>query len=137
MRVLAIDLGERRVGFAVSDDEGIIASPLRIAQVRSLPDACEVVLAAVEETGAGKVVLGHPRNMDGRAGPKAKEAEEFAAMLREDGLIVELWDERLTTAEAERSMKDANLSRKQRKKSLDAVAAQRILQSWLQAQRNS
>lgn len=135
MIVLGVDLGERRVGLAICDAEGMIASPFRTENVRSTDDALQAVVAAVGETGAERVVLGYPRNMNGRPGPKARESEAFAEALKESGTPVALWDERLTTAEAERSMKDAKMSRKQRKSVIDAVAAQRILQSWLDANR--
>ncbi len=134
MIILSVDLGERRVGFAVSDPGECIASPLKHVKVRSLEEAAAAVKGVVQETGAARVVLGHPRNLDGGFGPKAVEAETFAAALKDAGFDVVLWDERLTTAEAERSLKEAKLSRKQRRDLVDAVAAQRILQSYLACQ---
>lgn len=131
MRILGVDLGARRVGLAVSDDGGMIASPLRVATVRDVQGAVQAVCQAANEVEAGRIVLGFPRDMSGKVGLKAREAESFADALRAEGLDVVLWDERLTTAEAERSLREANLSRKQRKRHLDAVAAQRILQAYL------
>lgn len=131
MRTLGVDLGERRVGLAISDEDGMIASPLRFEPVRSLNDTLNVIQAAVEELNAVRVVVGHPRNMNGRSGPKAREAESVVEALSAEGFAVILWDERLTTSEAERSLKEANLSRKARKQHVDAVAAQLILQSFL------
>ena len=133
MRILAVDLGERRLGFAVCDSEQIIASPLRVETVAHSYEALTSVLKAADETGARRIVVGHPRNMDGRCGPKAHEAEAFVAALRERGLDAVLWDERLTTAEAEQALRPADLSRKERKARLDAVAAQRILAAYLAA----
>lgn len=133
MILLGVDLGERRLGFAVCDPEWLIASPLRIERTRSLTESLEIVCTLVQETGAARVILGHPIDMSGRRGPKAKEAQVFAAQLQERGIPVTLWDERLTTAEAERSLREANLNRKERKKHLDAVAAQRILHSFMEA----
>ncbi len=133
MRTLAVDLGERRIGFAVCDEDEIIASPFKTVRVGSPAAVLPAVLAMVRETQAGRLVLGHPRNMSGKVGPKAREAEALAERLRGEGVEVFLWDERLTTAEAERSLKEANLSRKQRRERIDAVAAQRILHSFLEA----
>ena len=133
MRILAVDLGERRLGFAVCDAEQIIASPLRVETVANVREALASVLRAAEETGALRIVVGHPRNLDGRCGPKAREAEAFVAALCERGLDAVLWDERLTTAEAEQALGPADLSRKERKLRIDAVAAQRILAAYLAA----
>lgn len=133
MILLGVDLGDRRIGFATCDEEWIIASPLRYERVRGPADAVPVIAALVAETGAARVILGHPIDMSGRRGPKAKEAQEIARILQEEkGIPVTLWDERLTTAEAERSLKQANLNRKERKAVIDAVAAQRILHSFME-----
>lgn len=129
--MLGVDLGERRVGFAVTDALGLIASPLKSVAVRSPADALAAILATLSETGAQQVILGHPLGMNGKAGAKAREAEAAAEELRARGATVRLWDERLTTAEAERALKEASLSRKERKARIDAVAAQRILSSYL------
>ncbi|MBN2712192.1 MAG: Holliday junction resolvase RuvX [Planctomycetes bacterium] len=135
MIIIAVDPGERRVGFAVCDAEEMIASPLKIETVRSTAEAIRIIEESVEETGAERIVIGYPRNMNGKPGPKAKESEEIMQKLREYGYDAVLFDERLTTAEAERSLKDANLSRKQRTSHLDAIAAQRILASYLASAR--
>lgn len=134
MRILGVDLGTVRVGLAVSDDLGLIASPLRTTTVADADQAVETVLAAVRETGAQKVVLGHARRLNGRRGQKARECEAFAEALTGRGLAVVLWDERLSTVEAERHLQAAGLSARQRRERRDAVAAQRILQSFLAAQ---
>lgn len=131
MILLAIDPGERRIGFAICDPEERIASPLRVETIPRNGDAATVIRAVQAETRAEHLILGHPRHLNGRLSPKAREAEKLAETLRKSGLSVTLWDERLTTAEAERAMREAQLSRKERKKALDAVAAQRILQSYL------
>lgn len=131
--LLGIDLGDRRVGFAVCDAEWCIASPWRTASVRSMEEARVAVREAMTETGAAWMVLGYPRNLDGRCGPAARKADAFAAALRADGWRVELWDERLTTAEAERYLRQGGGSRRSRVGRIDAVAAQRILDSYMQA----
>lgn len=133
--LIGIDLGERRVGFAVCDAEWRIASPLRTVSVRTVENARLAVREVMEETGAAWIVLGHPRNLDGRCGPAARKAEAFAAVLRAEGWRVDAWDERLTTAEAERYLREAGASRKQRTAHVDAVAAQRILDTYMQAAR--
>ena len=129
---LGVDLGERRVGFAVSDADERLAVPSGYSPVKSLEGALRAVLDKAEAEGAGRVVVGHPLNLDGRPGPKAKEASRFLEMLAEEGLEAVLWDERLTTSEAERLLKDAGLGRRQRKQLIDANAAQRILSSYLE-----
>lgn len=131
MKVLGVDLGDRRVGLAVSDEGRTFAFPLRTERVRALDDEVSVVLACAQEQGATLIVIGDPKNMNGRPGPKSAEAQEVAKRLTDAGYSVALWDERLTTAEAERHLKDANLNRKQRKRIVDTIAAQRILESYL------
>ncbi len=135
MIVLGVDLGDRRVGFAVSDEEGRLAVPAGFSPVRNLADALAAVLAKAEAEHAGLVVLGHPLNMDGRPGPKAKEAQGFRDLLAEAGRETVLWDERLTTSEATRLLKDAGFKRHQRKGLIDANSAQRLLESYLEWRR--
>lgn len=132
MIVLGVDLGDRRVGFAVSDEDERLAVPSDYAPVRSLEDALAAVLAKAEQERAELLVLGNPLNMDGRPGPKSKEAQKFRDMLAESGREVVLWDERLTTTEATRLLKDAGLNRRQRKTLIDANSAQRLLESYLE-----
>ncbi|MFW5856616.1 MAG: Holliday junction resolvase RuvX [Planctomycetota bacterium] len=133
MRCLGVDLGNRRVGLAVSDEAGLVAAPLGRCDVKSLNDALSQVAEAAREYQAECIVVGHPRNLDGRAGKKAREHELFAETLRERGFTVELWDERLTSEEAERRLRSAGLDGRQRRQHIDALAAQILLQSFLQA----
>jgi len=137
-RIIGIDLGEKNVGVAVSDELGLTAQGLtclqRISDAKLLDDLCRLI----EEQQAVMVVVGLPKNMSGQVGPKAREAMNFAEKLREkSGMEVCLWDERLSTKQAERSMLEGNLSRKKRKKRRDIIAAQLILQSFLDAQHRS
>ena len=132
MIVLGVDLGDRRVGFAVSDEEERLAVPSGFAAVRSLEQARDAVLAKAGAERAELLVLGNPLNMDGRPGPKSKEAAAFRGMLVEAGLTVELWDERLTTSEATRLLKEAGVNRRRRKTLIDANSAQRLLESFLE-----
>jgi putative Holliday junction resolvase len=134
-RLLGVDLGEKRVGLAVSDPTGVLATPLRVLHVRSPADALRQVAAACAEVGAEGIVLGLPRNMDGTEGPKAREARAFAAGLGEaTAHPVFLYDERLTTSLVERTLLDADVSRRRRREVRDKLAAQVILQSYLDAQ---
>lgn len=135
MILLGVDLGDRRVGFAISDDGERLAVPSGFSPVRSLDEALAAVLAKAEAEGSGLIVLGNPVNMDGRPGPKAREAALFAERLREAGREVKLWDERLTTSEATRLLKEAGHNRKRRKTLIDANSAQRLLESFLDARR--
>lgn len=134
-RLLGVDLGEKRVGLAVSDTGGILATPLRVLHVTSPNDAVRQVVEACAEVGAEGVVLGLPRNMDGTEGPKARESRAFAERLGvAAALTVTLWDERLTTSLVERVLLDSDVSRRRRREVVDKLAAQAILQSYLDAQ---
>lgn len=130
-RILGIDYGEKRVGIAISDFTGMLATPVRIAQVASDKQALTAIQAACRELEAEKVVIGLPINMDGTRGPMAQKVEAFAQSLRETGLVVELYDERLSTSLVERVLIDADLSRARRKQVRDKLAAQVVLQGYL------
>lgn len=133
-RALGVDYGEKRVGLAVSDPAGIVATPLRTASVDSDEDAVRAVAEACAETEAGLVVVGLPLNMDNTRGPAAEKVEAFAARLRNVvDVDVHLWDERLSTALVERALLEADMSRKKRRQKRDRLAAQVILQGYLDA----
>ncbi|MDR1745444.1 MAG: Holliday junction resolvase RuvX [Planctomycetota bacterium] len=131
MILLGVDLGDRRVGFAVTDEAELLAVPSGFATVKNLEQALAAVTEKAKAESADLLVLGNPVNMDGRPGPKAREAAAFADTLREAGFGVELWDERLTTSEATRLLREAGHDRKARKTLVDANAAQRLLESFL------
>lgn len=138
-RVLALDVGDARVGVAVSDPLGITAQPSGFfPRVGARADLARV-RDLVARHGAVRVVVGHPLLLSGEAGARARDAETFAEKLRDGlgGIGVDLWDERLTTAQAEREMIEGGVRRKRRKEAVDAVAAALILQSWLDAHRGS
>ena len=132
-----MDWGDARVGFALCDPEERLALPHGMARVKTGEDALAAVMTAVAETGAEEIVLGLPLNMDGRKGPRARATEDFAGRLREAGFVVALWDERLTTAEAGRRLKEAGHSRRGRRDRVDALAAQRLLESYLASRRHA
>lgn len=132
MRILAVDYGERRLGFAVSDPDGTISMPLRVVEVRSVKNALEETRQICEETEAEKVVVGLPLNMDGTSGEMAQRVEAFVAGLTElVDIPVETWDERLSTVAAERVLLEGDMSRKKRKGLRDQLAAQIFLQGYL------
>lgn len=136
-RLLAVDLGDVRVGLAVSDPAQVVASPAETlpaedgdAMVGALADA------ATRHEAAG-VVVGYPRTLSGREGRAARRAREVADGLRgRTGLPVALWDERFTTTEAERVMLAQDASRRERRGAIDRVAASLILQTVLEARRH-
>jgi putative holliday junction resolvase len=137
-RILALDLGTRRIGVALSDPEATIASPLETlpaagAQL-SARRSLEQIAALCRRHDVARVVVGWPRNMDGSRGPAAQQAEAFAARLRAALAVpVDLWDERLSTAAAERMLIEAGTRRDKRREVRDRVAASLILQAYLDA----
>jgi putative Holliday junction resolvase len=135
-RVLGLDLGDARIGVAISDPDRRLALPLGTVRVGQPPGELKAIAALIHEHGVSSVVLGHPRSMSGEIGPRARHAEEFAGALRSVVQVpVELQDERLTTAEAERALREAGVSGRDRRAVVDRTAAAVILQSWLDARR--
>ncbi len=134
-RYLGIDAGAKRIGLAVSDPAGEIASPLKTLDAPGGAVACvPQVLEVAESFDVDEWVVGLPLNMDGTEGPQAKAAREFAAALEmATGQPVHLWDERLSTCEANERMSRTGLTHKKKKRRRDALAAQVILQSFLDA----
>jgi len=136
MRVLGLDLGERRVGVAISDSEGTIASPLGEFKPRGRSEIVETVRRLVAEHDVGRVVVGLPLLEDGLRGEQARRAEGVAEALREAlDVPVETWDERYSTIEADRLLREAGRTRRQRRGRRDRAAAAVILQSYLEATR--
>lgn len=134
MRAVGIDLGSKRVGVAVSDPTGVLASPHSVLQRgRSHAEDHRRIAEIVEEYGAGVVVVGHPLSLDGRSGPAARLVEAEVDELRTAlDVPVELYDERFTTVTADRSMLERNMKADARRKVVDQVAAAVLLQSWLE-----
>ena len=130
-KALGIDLGEARVGVAVSDDLGMLAHPLETISVKTT-DVKKRILTLAAERGAQTIIVGMPRNMDGTYGPAATKAKEFIEALRSSTEIKIIgWDERLTTVSAQRSLHEAGKNTKKQRPIIDQVAAQIILQCWL------
>jgi putative holliday junction resolvase len=131
---LAIDLGDKTIGLAVSDALGITAQGLDTLERHGGHRDFDAVRAVCQEREVERIVIGLPRNMDGSEGPRAVKSRAFARGLHEAlELPVFLWDERFTTAEAERLLISADVSRAKRAKVIDKLAAQLILQGWLEA----
>jgi len=134
MRTLALDIGAARIGVAVTDPTGRIATPVETVAARPPKDAAARIATLVDELGVGCVVVGWPVNLDGSAGHAVRRTQRFVDRL-EAVLDVEIerWDERMTTAVAERALLEGDVRRKNRKQVIDQVAATLILQSWMQA----
>lgn len=131
-RALGIDLGEARIGVAVSDELGMLAHALETIVLKETPDPLARVVQIAGEKDVGHVVIGLPKNMDGTTGPAAEKARAFAEKLKERiDCPVRLWDERLTTVAAQRYLHEAGRNEKQSRGVIDQVAAQIILQGWL------
>jgi putative Holliday junction resolvase len=134
-RILGIDYGERRMGFAVSDEAQLIALPLCVVAVLGPRQAAEEAVRLVREKQAGAVVVGLPLNLNGTRGPAAEAVAKFVERLRPlIAIPVATWDERLTSKAAERALIAADVRRAKRKTVIDQVAAQIMLQSYLDAQ---
>jgi putative Holliday junction resolvase len=132
MSVLGVDPGQRRIGLAVSDELELTARPLYAIESQGHRlDAARVAEIAAAQ-GVKLIVVGRPLRMSGEVGPAARRAQRLAqALRRATELPVELWDERLSTVEAERALIEGEVSREKRRDLIDAAAAAIILQSYL------
>ena len=136
-RVLAVDPGSRRVGLALSDEARLLASPLRTLDAEPMATLSERLAAVVREVGAGELVVGLPRNLDGSSGEAAASARSLAEQLkRSTRLPVSLQDERLSSVAAERHLVGQGVRREKRKALVDQLAATLILESFLERKRN-
>ena len=137
-RALALDLGTVRVGVALSDPLNITAQPAGKLDRRVLDKSLEPLRALVSAHDVTTIVVGHPLLMSGEAGTKALEAAAFAERLRAAlPCDIVLWDERLTSVQANRALIEGDVSRRKRREVVDAAAATVLLQSWLDAQEAS
>jgi putative Holliday junction resolvase len=141
MRALGIDVGSKTIGVAVSDEDGVIATACEVLPRRGQDDDAAAIAARVRERAVGHVVVGLPLELDGREGRRARTVRAFVDVLarvlhsQDDKVEIVAWDERFSTASAERTMIEADASRAERKRNIDAVAAQFILQGWLDSRR--
>lgn len=135
MRILGLDYGSKTVGVAVSDLLGMTAQPVETVtrkEENKLRKTCARIEELIQEYGVTKIVLGLPKHMNDEIGERAEKAIAFGEMLkRRTGLEIILWDERLTTVEAEQTLIECNVRREDRKKYIDQVAAVFILQGYL------
>jgi putative Holliday junction resolvase len=129
---LGVDYGRRRTGLALCDPEGRLAYPLATLQARGLDDLAARLAERVAEHAASAVVLGSPRRLDGSPGEIVTDVEDLAARLRARGIAVILWDERLTTWEAEEKLRHAPIAVRRRKGAADEAAATILLQSYIE-----
>lgn len=130
-RILAIDFGERRIGLAISDPLGITAQGLPTIDTRKTKDVFSHIKNLITEKRVVKVVVGMPRNMDGSIGFKGKEVKKFIGKLtQKTGVEVIAWDERLTSVQSQRCMREMGTKQKE-KETVDRISATLILQSYL------
>jgi putative Holliday junction resolvase len=135
MRILGLDLGDKRIGVALSDPLGWTAQGLEVFENKGAGEAAiKKIKEVVLKHEVDKVIVGLPRNMDGSPGPRAEKARVFAGRLAKAlNLPVEMWDERLTTVAAEKLLIEADMSRSRRRQVVDKMAAAIILQNYLDA----
>jgi len=136
-RVLALDLGKRRIGLALSDALGITAQGLETLERTNVREDLARLVKLAAENEVGLILMGDPLHMSGRAGRQAEYAREFAERLHAaSGLPVDFWDERLTTVEAQRVLRESGISVGKRAKAVDRLAAVILLGSYLDAHRH-
>ncbi|RKH38580.1 Holliday junction resolvase RuvX [Corallococcus llansteffanensis] len=136
MRTFGLDYGTKTIGVAVSDGLGLTAQTVTTVRRTSLKADLAELSRLVKEHEVTRIVLGLPLNMNGSEGPRAEASRRFADVLGQSlGLPVELWDERLSTVAAQRTLLEADVSRAKRREVIDQLAAQFILQGWLDAHR--
>lgn len=132
MKVLGLDIGEKRMGIAVSDALRCTAQGLTVLQRSNADDDIGAIQELIDASEVSEVVVGLPKNMDGSLGQGAQKVLSFVSKLEESlSIPIILWDERLTTAEATRMLLQADVTRKKRRKVVDKIAAVLILQGYL------
>ena len=132
MRILALDHGTKRIGVAVSDETKTIAQPLAYIPAEPFADFLARLEKLLVEKEIDLVLVGLPRSLDGSYGPSAQKVEAFVAVLRTAITVpIKTWDERLTSAQANRILIQGNVRRDQRKEKVDKMAAAILLQSYL------
>ena len=135
MRILGVDFGSRRIGLAISDETGTIALAIGHLDGGGVNTVSREVVRVATERGAGTIVVGLPVRLDGTASLQTERTLKFIAALETATTIpVKRWDERLTTAQAERVLLEGNVRREQRREKRDQLAAQILLQCYLDAQ---
>jgi len=132
MKVLGLDVGDKKIGVAVSDELGFMAHGLTVIHRKSLKEDLAEIKKIITVHNVKEIVVGYPRNMNGTVGPRAEMVERFAeALYKSTGIKPVFWDERLSTVEAEKLLISGDLSRQKRKKVIDKMAATLILSGYL------
>ena len=132
MRILAIDHGTKRIGIAISDELRMIAQPLEFIPAEPFADVLARLKELIRDKELELILVGLPRNMDGSYGPAALRVQDFVAALRGALTVpIQTWDERLTSAQANRVLIQGNVRRDKRKQKVDKMAAAILLQSYL------
>lgn len=135
---MGLDVGSRRIGVALSDPTQFLASPLTTVRAEPAAQALERLAALVADNDVERLVVGLPLTLSGEIGPQARVVQAFVATLEARVLLpIEFYDERLTSAEAERMMIEAGVKTAKRKEQIDQVAAMLILQDFLDHRRNA
>jgi len=136
MRILSLDVGTKRIGVAVSDELGITAQHKEAIQRTNLPEDFKKIKEIIEAFQIGEIIVGYPISLDGSEGPQAKYVLEFVEKLKmEFSIPIGLWDERLSSVAVNKLMLEGDLTRKKRKKRIDSLSAQWILQGYLESKR--
>ncbi|TLS53597.1 Holliday junction resolvase RuvX [Paenibacillus antri] len=136
MRIMGIDYGDRQIGVAVSDELFLTAQGVTTLRNSGDERVLHDIAKLAKEYGVTELVVGLPKNMNGTIGPRGELAQAFARDLGETaGLPVTMWDERLTTMSAQRTLIEADVSRKKRKEVIDRMAAALILQNYMDSRR--
>ncbi len=137
-RILALDVGRRRIGMALSDELGLTAQGIETLERTNNREDYAAIARIAEDRGAGRILVGHPLDMSGRSGRQAEWVRQFAEALEaRTGLPVTLWDERLTTVEAGRVLRESGISIEKRARAVDRLAAVLLLQSYLDSLRET
>ncbi len=132
MRVLGIDHGTKRVGLAISDEMAMIAQPFEFLDAQPTAKLLSDLQEIITQRSVGEIIVGLPRNMDGSYGPAAEKVREFVEALKQVVTVpIKMWDERLTSAQANRVLIQGGVRRAQRKLKVDQTAAAILLQSYL------
>ncbi|MFB7815513.1 Holliday junction resolvase RuvX [Paenibacillus chitinolyticus] len=136
MRTMGLDYGDKTIGVAVSDLLGLTAQGIEVIRRASPQHDLDHLRRLIGEYEVTEIVVGLPKNMNGSIGPRGELSQEFAAKLTETfNLPVRMWDERLTTVSATRTLLEADVSRKKRKQVVDKIAAVLILQGYMDSKR--
>jgi len=137
VRALGLDVGQKRIGVALSDSEGILATPLTIIDITDTEQAIASISGLCDQYHVVRIVVGMPKSLDGTLGKQAAVVEQFICQLADTiKITIDTWDERLSSVEANRAMIAAGTKKDKKKKLRDAIAAAIILQGYLDRKRN-